>query len=201
MTQSAYSGQTQAGGGQWTGEFLLSSHSWCPMRRILRPAATVVAAALALTACASTTSAPTAAPSTAAAAPTSEPTAAAEVSTAAYVDVTTAHDPLAQIADETDLDGVVLAFVLADAGQCRPSWGGQIAVDDPALAAQLTDLRAADADADVIVASGGASGGYLENACSDAESLADAYAQVLDATGSDHLEVDVEQQIPTATVL
>ena len=199
MTQSAYSDQTQAGGGQWKGEFLLCPHSWSPMRRILRAAATGVAAALALTACASTTSAPTAGPSTAAAAPTSEPTAPAEVSTAAYVDVTTAHDPLAQVADETGLDDVVLAFVLADAGQCRPSWGGQTAVDDPTLAAQLADLRAADAD--VIVASGGASGGYLENACSDAESLADAYAQVLDATGSDHLEVDVEQPIPTATVL
>jgi len=169
------------------------------MRRIFRAAATGVAAALVLTACASTTSAPSAAPSTVAAAPTSEPTAPAEVSTAAYVDVTTAHDPLAQVADETGLDGVVLAFVLADAGQCRPSWGGQTAVDDPTLAAQLADLRAADAD--VIVASGGASGGYLENACSDAGSLADAYAQVLDATGSDHLEVDVEQPIPTATVL
>src|SRR5690242_7047440 len=72
-------------------------------------------------------------------------------------------------------------------------------VDDPALAAQLADLRAAGGS--VTVASGGASGAYLENACRDGESLAAAYARVLDATGSDHLEVDVEQAIPTDTVL
>ena len=118
------------------------------------------------------------------------------MTTAAYVDVTTAHDPLAQIADETGLQNVVLAFVLADGGECRPSWGGLTAVDDPALATELADLRTAGAT--VTVASGGASGDYLENACTDAESLAAAYAQVLDATGSEHLDVDVEQQFPPA---
>ena len=46
------------------------------------------------------------------------------------------------------------------------------------------------------VASGGASGAYLENACDDAESLASAYAQVLDATGSERLELDVERGSP-----
>ena len=165
------------------------------MRRAFRAAATGVAAALALTACASSTPAtpPAASSDPATAAP------AAQVTTAAYVDVTTAHDPLAQIADETGLQNVVLAFVLADGGECRPSWGGLTAVDDPALATELADLRTAGAT--VTVASGGASGDYLENACTDAESLAAAYAEVLDATGSEHLEVDVEQQIPTGTVL
>ena len=166
-----------------------------PMRRALRVAATGVAAVLALTACASTstTATPPAASDTAIATP------AAEVTAAAYVDVTTAHDPLAQIADETGLQNVVLAFVLADDGECRPSWGGLTAVDDPALATELADLRTAGGT--VTVASGGASGDYLENACTDAESLAAAYAEVLDATGSEHLEVDVEQQIPTDTVV
>jgi chitinase len=159
------------------------------MRRTFRVAATAVVAALALTACTST-SPPTAPPE--AAAPT-------VVTTAAYVDVTTAHEPLAQVADETGLREVVLAFVLADGGECRPSWGGLTAVDDPALAAEVADLRAAGGT--VTVASGGASGDYLENACTGAESLAAAYAQVLDATGSEHLDVDVEQQIPTAVVL
>ena len=157
----------------------------------MRAAATTVAAALTLTACAST--------GTPAASTASETAAPAEVTTAAYVDVTTAHDPLAQIAGETGLREVVLAFVLADGGECRPSWGGLTAVDDPALAAEVADLRAAGGT--VTVASGGASGDYLENACTDAESLATAYAQVLDATGSEHLDVDIEQGIPTNTVL
>jgi chitinase len=166
----------------------------CLTRGALRVAATTVAAALALTACASTDATPTATP-------TAGPVGAApaEVSSAAYVDVTTAHDPLAQIADETGLQEVVLAFVLADSGECRPSWGGLTAVDDPALATEVADLRATGAT--VTVASGGASGDYLENACADAGSLAAAYAQVLDATGSEHLDVDVEQSVPTDTVL
>jgi hypothetical protein len=88
---------------------------------------------------------------------------------------------------------------VADSGACAPSWGGSATVDDSALAVQLADLRAAGGS--VTVASGGASGEYLENACSDADSLAAAYARVLDANGSDHLEVDVEQAIPTATVI
>jgi chitinase len=171
------------------------------MRRgiALRAAATGVVAALGLTACASTasTSAPPTAAETDSASATTE--AAADVSTAAYVDVTTAHNSLAQVAGASGLRGVVLAFVLADSGACAPSWGGSATVDDSALAVQLADLRAAGGS--VTVASGGASGEYLENACSDADSLAAAYARVLDANGSDHLEVDVEQAIPTATVI
>ena len=152
-----------------------------------------------VTGCSSSSSAPTTAPSTATGSENAATEETADLSTAAYVDVTTPHDPLAQVADESGLRDVVLAFVLADAGACTPSWSGITAVDDPALAAQLADLRAAGGS--VTVASGGASGDYLENACSDAESLAASYSRVLDATGSDHLEIDVEQAIPTDTVL
>ena len=51
------------------------------------------------------------------------------------------------------------------------------------------------------VASGGADGSYLENACPDAESLAVAYGKVLDATGARRLEIDIEQDVPTATIV
>ncbi len=54
----------------------------------------------------------------------------------------------------------------------------------------------------VTVASGGASGDLSrERVAATRDSLAAAYARVLDANGSDHLEVDVEQAIPTATVI
>ena len=192
---------TQPADAQWIRDFPFDPHHRVTMRRgiALRAAATGVVAALGLTACASTasTSAPPTAAETDSASATTE--AAADVSTAAYVDVTTAHDSLAQVAGASGLRGVVLAFVLADSGACAPSWGGSATVDDSALAVQLADLRAAGGS--VTVASGGASGEYLENACSDADSLAAAYARVLDANGSDHLEVDVEQAIPTATVI
>jgi chitinase len=120
-------------------------------------------------------------------------------STAAYVDVTATRDSLARTAEASGLRRFVLSFVLSDAGACRPSWGGLRAVDDPALAAEIADLRSAGGD--VTVASGGADGGYLENACADAESLAVAYGTVLDATGSHSLQVDIEQDVPSTTVV
>jgi chitinase len=177
--------------------------NYCPFRnsgarsrRALRTAATGIVAALALTACASSTPVPTSAST---ASSSSAQSATTEVSSAAYVDVTTAHDPLARIAEETGLREVVLGFVLADDGECRPSWGGLTAVDDAVLATELTDLRATGAT--VTVASGGASGDYLENACGDAEALAAAYGQALDATGSERLDVDVEREVAADTVL
>ena len=53
---------------------------------------------------------------------------------------------------------------------------------------------------DVIIATGGALGPYLEHVCGSASALAGAYRKVLDATGSNHLDVDVEASIPADTV-
>ncbi|GAA4802012.1 hypothetical protein GCM10023200_43890 [Actinomycetospora chlora] len=109
-----------------------------------------------------------------------------------YVDLTT--PPLPTITDMADATGqadVVLAFVLAGAGDtCAPTWGGTTPLRDPAIAARVAGLRARGGT--VTVSSGGAIGDYLEKACSDAPSLARAYATALDAVGTDHLDVDVE---------
>jgi chitinase len=155
---------------------------------VSRVAAGAVGCALALTACASSPASP-AAPSGPSAGP----------STAAYVDVTAERDTLAHTAEASGLRQFVLAFVLSDGGACRPSWGGIRAVDDPALAREIADLQ--EAGGDVVVASGGADGNYLENACPDADSLAAAYADVLDATHSRRLEVDIEQDVPSEVVV
>lgn len=109
-----------------------------------------------------------------------------------YVDLTT--PPLPRITDMADATGhadVVLAFVLAGAGEsCTPSWGGTTPLRDPAVAARVAGLRARGGT--VTVSSGGAVGDYLETACPDADSLARAYGTALDAVGTDHLDVDVE---------
>lgn len=119
-------------------------------------------------------------------------------SASAYVYVAAPHDPLALAAERSGLTNFVLAFVLSDHGACRASWDGRFAVADPALMSQIRALRAAGGH--VTVASGGASGDYLENACDDPASLAGAYREVLDATGSNHLEIDVEQDFPVDRV-
>lgn len=117
----------------------------------------------------------------------------------AYVDVTSAHQPLDQVAAVSGLRRFVLAFVLSDGGACSASWGGERALDDPGLLAEIAALRGAGGS--VAVASGGASGSYLENACGDATSLAAVYGRVLDVTGSSRLDVDVEQDVDVNKVM
>lgn len=118
---------------------------------------------------------------------------------APYVYVDTEGRPtLAEAADETGNKSFVLAFVLAGPGECTPSWNGVRPVDDPRLTAEVAQLR--ERGGEVIVATGGASGPYLENACSSADDLAAAYRKALDAVGSNHLDVDVEDEIPVGMV-
>ncbi|MGH3449100.1 MAG: hypothetical protein ACRDP4_15895, partial [Nocardioidaceae bacterium] len=53
---------------------------------------------------------------------------------------------------------------------------------------------------DVIVATGGAAGPYLESVCGSAGALLGAYEKTLDAVGSNHLDIDVEASIPADRV-
>ncbi|GAA4750011.1 hypothetical protein [Actinomycetospora chibensis] len=134
----------------------------------------------------------------------SGPTAAAPWSpaprqVAPYVDVTGAlpADPASLVSTSGPADAV-LAFVLAGDGGCTPSWGGTVPLDDPAVAGVVDGLRARGGA--LTLASGGAQGPYLETACPDAGALAAAYAAALDAVGTNRLDVDVEGDIPEATV-
>src|SRR5215212_6666949 len=125
----------------------------------------VLAAATALTVCA-TGCAGTGTP------PPVGSTAAATTGTgvAPYVDVTLAATPLTEMATATGVADVVFAFALATDGRCEPSWGGIRAVDDPAIAGRISAFR--DQGGRVTVATGGAAGDYLENACTSADDLA-----------------------------
>lgn len=135
----------------------------------------IVGASLAVTGC----SGPTATPS--------------PVPLASYVDVTSPRPDLVAARHSSGQGWYVLSFVLADHGRCAPSWGGVLGLRDPSLTDDVRRLRA-DGGA-VSVASGGALGSYLENACHDAAGLAAAYSAALDAMGTDRLDVDIEQPI------
>ncbi len=121
------------------------------------------------------------------------------VSVAPYVDVTFPNRPvLTEVARATGHDDFVLSFILAGEGGCNPSWGGTLPLDDAALLADVAALKSAGGE--IVVASGGAHGPYLENACATATELAGAYRAALDAVNTNALDVDIEGQIPAALV-
>ena len=128
---------------------------------------------------------------------TAEPAVAAPTA-APYIDITMPQPSLVDVANATGQKVFTLAFVLADSTGCNPSWGGTIPLDDARI---LNDIHALQAmGGEVIVATGGAAGPYLEYTCGSADALAAAYRRILDATGTNHLDVDVEATIPQDTV-
>ncbi|MGC0419180.1 cellulose binding domain-containing protein [Embleya sp. AB8] len=82
-----------------------------------------------------------------------------------------------------------LAYVV-DGGGCRPMWGGVTRLDDPAITARIAALR--DAGGSTRVAFGSAGGTDLAVSCGTPEELVAAYRQVLAATRTNALDLDIE---------
>ncbi|GLY01623.1 glycosyl hydrolase [Actinoplanes sp. NBRC 101535] len=119
-------------------------------------------------------------------------------SVAPYIDIVSGTADIDAINEATGLTDFTLAFVLADSsGDCTASWAGTTALDDATIGAEIDKITALGGE--VIVSTGGATGSYLESVCSAGE-LAAAYGSVLDAAGSNSLDVDIEQSIEPATV-
>lgn len=141
-----------------------------------------------LTACSTTVAGvPTAATSSGAARPAFGP----------YVDISVQQPDLVAVNKQTGLKHVTLAFALSDKGACSPAWGGTQPVD--ALKGEIDGFRAVGGS--VSVATGGAVGNYLENACGSATDLAAAYQKLLDTTGANLLDVDIETGVDAAKVV
>ncbi len=158
---------------------------------------TCVVAALALlgpTACSGTV--PGAAAPTTAAAPRQAP-APARPAFAAYLDPSETMPNLGTLADQTGLKHVVLSFVLAKNGACDPAWGGTEPLNS--LKADVDLFRAAGGS--ITIATGGAEGTYVENACATSTDLATAYTKILDATGSNLLDIDIEHDVQIDKVI
>ncbi|MEU6641842.1 carbohydrate-binding protein CenC [Saccharomonospora sp. NPDC046836] len=115
-----------------------------------------------------------------------------------YVYVGSADTGMTAALTAAPVNRFVLAFLLAGETPCTPTWNSQRAVDDPALLAEIDRVRAAGSA--VTVATGGASGTYLENTCGSAAELAAAYRTALSATGADRLDLDIEAEIPVDMV-
>ncbi|GAB3138548.1 hypothetical protein GCM10027258_15930 [Amycolatopsis stemonae] len=115
-----------------------------------------------------------------------------------YIDITMATPSLVSVANATGQKNFTLAFALGSSLGCDPQWGGTVPLLDSRIINDVTALRSLGGG--VTVATGGALGPYLENVCGSVDALYDAYVKVLDAVGSNSLDVDVEASIPTATV-
>jgi chitinase len=131
--------------------------------------------------------------------PGPEPSAPAELAVAPYLDVVSGTADIAAIHAATGLTDFTLAFLLADeSGTCTPSWGGTKALTDSGIRAEIARIEANGGRA--VISTGGASGTYLERAC-DAGELATAYGKALDLVDSNHLDVDLEQDVDVPTVI
>ncbi|GAA0490214.1 hypothetical protein Ade02nite_24260 [Paractinoplanes deccanensis] len=119
---------------------------------------------------------------------------------APYVDIVSGTADISAIASATGQKDFTLAFVLADSsGSCTATWGGKTALDDSTVAASIAEITAAGGTP--VVSTGGASGTYLETACTSADDLAAQYEAALDQAGSNFLDVDIEQTVTAATVV
>ncbi|WP_203863777.1 chitinase, partial [Planobispora rosea] len=116
-----------------------------------------------------------------------------EIHYAPYIDITMPTPSLVGAAAATGVKNYTLAFALGDSSGCNPAWGGTIPINEPRI---INDVKALQAQGgQVIVATGGAMGPYLEHVCGTSAALLGAYKKVLDTVGTNHLDVDVEASI------
>ena len=108
-----------------------------------------------------------------------------------YVDVTLAPPfDLAGVATDAGARSLTLAFVTADAGECRAAWGAGTAIAAPTVSTPATRLRAAGVA--LRVSFGGARGEELAERCRDASRLQAEYASVLDRFHAVAADLDLE---------
>ncbi|WP_405084153.1 carbohydrate binding domain-containing protein [Microbispora sp. NBC_01389] len=117
---------------------------------------------------------------------------------APYVDITMTTPSLVSAYTATGVKNYTLAFALGDSTGCNPAWGGTIPIGDARIVGDVKGLQARGGQ--VIVATGGAVGPYLEHTCGTSAALLAAYKKVLDTVGTNYLDVDVEASIDAAKV-
>jgi hypothetical protein len=110
-----------------------------------------------------------------------------------YIDITMSAPTMVQAAAATGHRFYTAAFIIGSAAGCVPTWGGTIPLNEARIINDIRSIRSSGGD--VTIAFGGAAGPYLEHLCSTQASLANAYKQVIDATGATHLDIDIEATV------
>ena len=115
-----------------------------------------------------------------------------------YVDMTLRSDPmLPAIQRQTGAHALTLAFVIATAGRCQPSWGGTTPLSSAQIHHEVAAVRRAGAG--VIVSFGGAGGTDLSQACASASSLSAAYRQAVTSYAANQVDFDLEGKALAST--
>jgi hypothetical protein len=96
---------------------------------------------------------------------------------------------LTTVMNATGVKWFTMAFML-NSGNCVPKWDGGRALTGGQDQSAINTIRAAGGD--VVISFGGASGPWLEDACSSASALANAYQQVINAYGLKAIDIDIE---------
>ncbi|MEV6845380.1 ricin-type beta-trefoil lectin domain protein [Actinoplanes sp. NPDC051411] len=96
---------------------------------------------------------------------------------------------LTTVMNTTGVKWFTMAFML-NSGNCVPKWDGGRALTGGQDQSAINTIRAGGGD--VVVSFGGASGPWLEDACSSASALANAYQQVINAYGLKAIDIDIE---------
>ena len=103
---------------------------------------------------------------------------------------------LVELKHKYGINAVTLAFALGGiTGKCEPSWAGQLPIDHKSIIDGIKAYRAAGGE--VIIATGGQAGPYLENSCKSAAELERQYERVMSLTGAKHIDIDIEATVPS----
>jgi hypothetical protein len=95
----------------------------------------------------------------------------------------------ASVMSETGVRSFTMAFVLSGGG-CSPAWDSTRPLTGGVDEQAINEIRAAGGD--IVPSFGGWSGNKLGPNCPDAESLAGAYQEVIDAYGLSAIDIDIE---------
>jgi hypothetical protein len=87
-------------------------------------------------------------------------------------------------------NGVFLGFINGDGWRNNLAWGGYYKLDDQTRLDEIKQLLKSGIK--VIVSSGGASGAELAQVLTDENDLLDAYVKIIETTGCDGLDFDIE---------
>jgi len=113
---------------------------------------------------------------------------------APYVDVNLDQGiDIRDVMAKTGQKDFTLAFALGSHEGCVPKWGAMNDIDDPTILTRIKEVQSAGGQ--MVVATGGAMGPYLEHLCGTSDALTEAYLRILDVVGTNHLDVDVEAPI------
>jgi len=112
---------------------------------------------------------------------------------APYFDVTLGQPSLMDVYQRTGQKDYTLAFVLGGTEGCVPTWASQFDITDARILDPIKEMQRLGGE--MIIATGGALGNYLEHRCTTVQSLVDAYKRALDVVGTTHLDIDIEAPI------